>query len=63
MLTEKQIDKILSEVKGQTVQSKPKEEKGLNRFKRFFPADYTAVQMSKVITKLLAEWKDKVAMF
>lgn len=61
-LTAEMIDEILSEVKGGAAQPKPKEEKGLNRFKRFFPEDYTAVQMSAVITKLLSEWRDKAAM-
>lgn len=61
-LTESAIDKILSEAKGQAAQSKPKEDKGLGRFKRFFPAEYTALQMSEVITKLLSEWQDKVAL-
>jgi len=60
-LTETVIDEILSEEKGLAAPPKPKEEKGFGRFKRFFPAEYTVVQMSEVITKLLTEWKDKTA--
>jgi len=55
-LTPEMIDEILSEAKGQTA-PKPKEENGLGRFKRFFPENYTPLQMSEVITKLLTEWK------
>ena len=50
------IDEILSAVKGQAA-PQPKEEKGLGRFKQFFPKGYTSVQMSEVITKLLTDWK------
>ena len=55
-LTAEMIDEILSEAKGQAA-PEPKEEKGLGRFKRFFPENYSLAQMSEVITKLLAEWK------
>jgi ParB family chromosome partitioning protein len=55
-LTADTIDRILSETKRQNG-PKPKEEKGLGRFRRFFPAEYSTAQMSEVITKLLADWK------
>ena len=54
------IDAILSVAKGQAAR-KPKEDKTFRRIKRFFPADYTAVQIGEIITKLLTEWKDKAA--
>jgi ParB family chromosome partitioning protein len=59
-LTEMDIDRILSEAKGLAA-PKPKEDKGLGRFKRFFPEDYTPTQMSEIITKLLSEWQTKIA--
>jgi ParB family chromosome partitioning protein len=46
------IDKLFTE-------PKPKEDKTFGRFKRFFPAEYTAKQMSDVITKLLTDWKQE----
>jgi ParB family chromosome partitioning protein len=55
-LTAEIIDHILSKAKGQASQE-PKEEKGLKRFKRFFPEDYTPAQMGDIIMKLLTDWK------
>ena len=60
-LTAEIIDEILSEAKSQSA-PKPKEEKGLGRFRRFFPDDYSPAQMSEVITKLLTEWKAGAAL-
>jgi ParB family chromosome partitioning protein len=54
-LTTELIDEILSEAKGRAV-AKPKEEKGLGKFKRFFPESYTAHQMESVIVALLKNW-------
>ena len=31
----------------------------VNKLKRFFPADYTAVQMERVIMRLLENWEEK----
>jgi ParB family chromosome partitioning protein len=59
-LTAVVIDEILSEAKGLAA-PKPKEEKGFGRFKRFFPEDYTSAQMSDIITRLLTDWKAKIA--
>jgi ParB family chromosome partitioning protein len=59
-LTAEAIDKILSEAKGNSA-AKLKEDKIFGKFKRFFSAEYTAAQMSDVITKLLADWKERAA--
>jgi ParB family chromosome partitioning protein len=56
VLTAETIEEILSETKSQDA-PKEKEEKGLGRFKQFFPDNYSTAQMSEVITKLLKEWK------
>jgi hypothetical protein len=55
-LTTELIDEILSEQKGHNA-STPKEDKIYGKFKSFFPSEYTAVQMSEVITQLLTDWK------
>jgi len=60
-LTAEMIDDILSEAKRQ-VEPKPKEDKWLGRFKRFFPEDYTPAQMGEIISKLLTEWKAGAAL-
>ncbi|GHU59307.1 hypothetical protein FACS1894133_5810 [Clostridia bacterium] len=59
-LTAEMIDKILSEEKRSAV-SEPKEGKIFGKFKSFFPADYTVLQMSEIITMLLADWKAREA--
>jgi ParB family chromosome partitioning protein len=56
MLTAETVDEVLSELKSQAV-SKTKEDKTINKFKRFFPDDYTPRQIEKVIISLLQNWK------
>ena len=58
-LTNEAIDEILSEAKGHAAPKK--DDKSLGKFKRFFPAGYTVTQMSEVITQLLTNWKERVA--
>jgi len=54
-LTAEMIDQILSEAKGQA-SLKAKEDKIFRRFKRFFPDDYTPLQIENVIISLLQNW-------
>jgi ParB family chromosome partitioning protein len=56
-LTLEMIDEVLGEDK------KPADKKSveISRYARFFPKEYTSKQMDAVITKLLMEWKGKVA--
>jgi ParB family chromosome partitioning protein len=59
-LTAEAINGILSEEK-RSAAPNPKEEKGLGRFRRFFPEDYTPSQMSDITAKLLSDWRAGVA--
>jgi len=54
-LTAEIIDQILSETKGQAA-PKSKEDKTIRKFKRFFPDDYTPLQIENVIISLLQNW-------
>jgi len=53
-LTEEIIHSVLSEEKKSKANSADKE---INRFRKFFPADYTERQIDKVITELLTAWQ------
>jgi ParB family chromosome partitioning protein len=55
-LTAEMIVEILSGEKGHNA-STQKEDKIFVKFKSFFPAEYTTVQMSEIITQLLTDWK------
>ena len=48
------IDKILSESKNPTGDNEDKE---INRFRKYFPDEYTTEQMNIVIIDLLREWQ------
>jgi hypothetical protein len=52
------IDEILSESKKPTDDSEDKE---INRFRKYFPDEYTTEQMNIVITDLLREWQQSQA--
>jgi ParB family chromosome partitioning protein len=55
-LTVELIDKILSEAK-----KPPKgEAKGSDRYRRFFPPNYSPKEIDKVIVELLTDWKARV---
>ena len=53
-LTVEMIDEILSEAK----KPPPGESKGADRYRRFFPLEYSQKQMDAVITELLTAWKE-----
>jgi ParB family chromosome partitioning protein len=55
-LTLDMIDEILSECK---TAEKSNENKEISRFSSFFPNNYTAQQMDKIITDLLKEWQKR----
>jgi hypothetical protein len=57
-LTAETINEILSEEKGSNAPN-PKEDKIFSKFKSFFPSEYTAVQISEIITQLLTDWKER----
>jgi ParB family chromosome partitioning protein len=55
-LTTEMIDTILFKIK------KPiddEDEKGIKRFRKYFPDGYTAKQMNKIISDLLREWQSR----
>ena len=53
-LSVEMIDEILSEAK----KPPPGESKGAERYRRFFPPEYSQKQMDAVITELLTAWKE-----
>jgi len=53
-LTEESIDAILGESKPKTSHN----DKISNRFRKYFPADYSVKQMNDVITELLETWQN-----
>ena len=56
-LTVEMIDEILSETKKQTAESG--KDKEIDRFRHYFPTNYTARQIDEVINTLLTEWQTR----